>query len=80
MHSSLLLPRSSLTVVIDEKKRISLLAPPPASGVHIWRVRMCFVVSVCGGCVSQVLYVALVSETRSSFIQSYNEGLVGAIV
>ena len=36
--------------------------------------------SVYGDSVSQVLDVALVSETRSSFVQGYYEGLIGAIV
>ena len=80
MCSFLQLSMFQLKVVIGEKKRISLLAPPSASGVHVWRVRLCFVIPVHGDRVSQVLDVALISETRSSFVQGYYEGLIGAIV
>ena len=72
VRRSLLLSCSSFNVVIEKKVH--------ASCIHVWRIWPCFVISMLGGCISQVLNVALVSEARSSSIKIYDEGLAAAIV
>ena len=59
---------------------VCLLVSPSSSGIHIGRVWLCVVIPVHGDCVSQVLDMALVSETQSSFVQGYYEGLIDANV